>query len=173
MLMDILESIRENKGKILDVWFRSVIETYPQEAGKYFLEHNRQFTNPVGFTIHDALEKMFNGMFGEDAKELNEGIDEIIRLRAVQDFCPSEAVGFILNLKKIILQNIPGIRSADDQYIIIENKIDRALFMAFDIYMNSRERIFEIKATEVRNRTSRMIERLSRKYDLLDDNINN
>jgi hypothetical protein len=171
--MDILESIRDKKANILDAWFRAVIESYPQEAGKYFLEHSRQFTNPVGFTIHDALDKIFKGMFEEAETELKVGIEEIIRLRAVQDFCPSEAVAFMQQLKPIVLQNVPGLRSADDQYLFIENIIDKALLMAFDIYMNSRERIFEIKATEVRNRTSRMIERLSRKYDLLDDNINN
>jgi hypothetical protein len=171
--MDIIESIRENKLEILDAWFKLTIDTYPQESGKFFLEHSRQFTNPVGFTIHEALEKIFNGMFGEAPAELNEGLEEIIRLRAVQDFCPSEAVGFILKLKGILIKNIPGLSAADIQYQIVEDKIDGALLMAFDIFMNSRERIYEIKATEVRNRTSRMIERLSRKYDLLDDNINN
>ena len=170
--MDIIDSIRENKVKILDAWFRAVIDTYPQEAGKYFLEHSRQFTNPVGYTIREALEKIFNGIFCGIPSDLNEGIDEIIRLRAVQDFSPSDSVSFILQLKKILLQNVPGIGQVDD-FTLINDKIDDALLLAFDVFMNSRERILEIKATEVRNRTARMIDRLSRKYDLLDDNINN
>jgi myo-inositol catabolism protein IolC len=41
----------------------------------------------------------------------------------------------------------------------LESKIDQLCLMAFDIYMQCREKIYQISANETRNRTFRAFER--------------
>ena len=49
-------------------------------------------------------------------------------------------------------------RSMYDELFTLESRIDSLALLAFDIYMQCRERIFEIRADEVRNRTFRLLE---------------
>ena len=97
-----------------------------------------------------------------DPKTITSHLDPIIRIRAVQNFTASQATGFILSLKKILRENLSKeLRDSSlaAEFIAIEVKIDQLCLMAFDIYMQCREKIFQISANETRNRTFRAFER--------------
>jgi hypothetical protein len=79
----------------------------------------------------------------------------MIRIRAIQNFTASEAVSFIFDLKKVVRKMLD--REICDQNLTeelraYEDLIDKLGLIAFDVYMKCREKIFEIKATEFRNR---------------------
>lgn len=46
----------------------------------------------------------------------------------------------------------------------LESRIDSLALTSFDIYMKCREKLFEMRAMEIRNRTSRILERACMKY---------
>jgi len=85
-----------------------------------------------------------------------------MRIRAVQSLTPSQATVFIFALKKtlrdLLEKNLEDAGAAR-QFMDIEARIDRLGLAAFDIYMACREKIFELKANETRNRTFRAFKR--------------
>jgi hypothetical protein len=64
---------------------------------------------------------------------------------------------------KTVLRKTLGKKLRDDQmiadYLEFESKIDRLCLMAFDIYMECKEKIYQISANETRNRTFSAFER--------------
>ena len=67
------------------------------------------FANPVGNSIIDKTEDLFDEIICEgdiDIEKIREILDELIRIRAVQDFSPSEAIDFLYTLKKIIKEEV-------------------------------------------------------------------
>jgi hypothetical protein len=91
-----------------------------------------------------------------DPEAVTSHLDAIIRIRAVQNFTPSQAIAFVLSLKKVLRENLTKeLRDSRiaSELVTFETKIDRLCLMAFDIYMQCREKIFQIRANETRNRT--------------------
>ena len=92
-------------------------------------------------------------------------LDSIIRVRAIQDFTPSKAVSFTTILKKIIREELSSDISKDQLFkelLELESRIDRLTGLAFDIYMECREKLFEIRTREVKDMTYRLIQRANR-----------
>jgi hypothetical protein len=97
-----------------------------------------------------------------DPQTINSYLDPIIRIRAVQNFSPSQATAFILSLKKALRTNLTkelrDIRNLKGLFEL-ESKIDQLSLMAFDIYMQCREKIYQLSANEMKNRTLRAFEK--------------
>ena len=97
-----------------------------------------------------------------DPAALHSHLDSIIRIRAVQDFTPAQATAFILSLKKVLREYLA--KELQDsrlaaEFTALETRIDQICLMAFDIYMQCREKVNQIRANETRNRTFRAFER--------------
>ena len=159
-----LENLLNQKQKtILKQWFELVIETYPEDASAFFKRQKDQFANPVGMTVLRALEAVLEELLqGMDHETLKASLDPIIRIRAVQGFPPSQAISFIFGLKSII-REIFSKKSQKAEYeaglLAFESKIDTVGLISFDIYMKCREKLYELKANETRNRMFRAFER--------------
>lgn len=158
----------QNQSTILKRWFNLILETYPDDTAAIMRKDRNQFTNPVGSTISREIETLF--------KQLCEGIqiggcqaslDSILKIRSVQDFSPSKAVGFIFLLKRAIgetLKNEICKESAMDEWMKFQSKIDELALFAFDIYMDCREKICEIRVNQAKTEKEmafRMIARMT------------
>ena len=85
---------------------------------------------------------------GAGADALSVSVHPVIRIKAVQDFSPSEAVASVLSLKRTIKGLITdGDRSVLDE---LEDLTDDLLCSCFDIYMDCRRKLSEIKEDETR-----------------------
>ena len=157
--------LAQKRGEILKKWFDLVIKTYPEDTAAYFKQKKNHFANPVGSTIKRSLEAILKELFQEmdpDPETLRSFMDPIIRIRAIQDFKPSEAVSFIFSLKSVIRKISDKAfkdENLEQELRAFESKIDTLGLMAFDVYMMCREKIYDLKANEVRNRTYRAFER--------------
>ena len=89
-------------------------------------------------------------------------LDPIVRIRAIQDFTPSQAVSFIYALKAIV-RNVIGKKIADPKMhkalSKFEVRVDQLQFLAFDVYVTCREKIFELKAVEEKNKVYKAFKR--------------
>jgi hypothetical protein len=109
----------------------------------------------VGQTVFRGLEAIFDILLkGMDTDTLSSFLDPIIRIRAVQNFTPSKAVSFIYFLKQIIRDNLA--KELKDaavslELLNLESSIDDLALIAFDIYMECREKIYELKANQERS----------------------
>jgi len=183
LAMKLKNLLLKNRAAILDRWFRLIIETYPSETSKFLKSQKDRFANPVGAAISEGIEGLYEHLLGEgDLVEVSSFLDRIIRIRAIQDFSPSQAVAFVFSLKKAIreqLENEIRDNPVADELLAVESRIDDLILLSFDIYMNCREKIYEIKANEARNRTFTLLERAGLVSEIpeqesdLDDSNNN
>jgi hypothetical protein len=148
--------LKKQRSSIIEKWFDSIIESYPADTAE-FLKRKGGFANPVGQTASQGIQDIFDGLLLDaDPSEIAPFLDSIIRVRAVQDFSPSQAVNFIFLLKKIIRDEISSnlrestLRVELDE---MESKIDILALLSFDIFMKCREKLYDLKANELRDRT--------------------
>jgi len=159
-----LEKILEQKkSAITKKWFDLTAQTYAPDTAEFLKNNKDQFANPVGGTMLKGLKGLLDQLIHSmNPEALTSHLDPIIRIRAAQNFTPSQATAFILSLKKVLRENLTKeLRdsSVAEELIAFEFKIDQLCLIAFDIYMQCREKIFQISANETRNRTFRAFER--------------
>ena len=159
-----LEKILEQKKSVITKkWFDLTAQTYAPDTAEFIKGNSDPFANPVGGTMLDSLKGLFEQLIHSmDRETITSYLDPVIRIRAVQNFTPSQATAFILSLKRVLRENLTKeLRDSHiaAELIAIESKIDQLCLMAFDIYMQCREKIIKIGANEMRNRTFRAFER--------------
>jgi RsbT co-antagonist protein rsbRD N-terminal domain len=162
--MKIEKLLSEQKSAIIKKWFDAVVKTYPEDSSGFLGKQKDPFTNPVGHTIRHGIEGIFDELLGDlDYERVSPFLDEIIRVRAVQDFTPSQAVSFIFSLKRVIRDELLKRREGIpwDELPALESRIDRLALFSFDIFVACREKLYEIKANELRNMTFRLLQRVN------------
>ncbi|KAF0182751.1 MAG: hypothetical protein FD164_947 [Nitrospirae bacterium] len=160
--MSLSRLLTAQKSPILDKWFALILSTYPSDAAQFFRKKST-FTNPVGHTISQGIEDIFDGVIsGAALEQYRPFLDNIIRVRAVQDFTASKAVAFVFHLKTAVravcLKKIAAERLHDD-LLDLELRIDELSLMAFDIFMQCREKLYDLRANELRDRTLWILKR--------------
>ena len=148
--MDIKDLLSEKRPDIIRGWFDLILKTYPQETAIFLKDQKDRFANPVGQTILRGIEDLFDEIVnGPDPEKVNEYLDNIIRIRAVQDFSPSDAIGFLFLLKNVIRNELlKDIRRNNlfEELLVIESGIDNLAGISFDIFMKCREKLYDLKA---------------------------
>ena len=166
--MELKNFLSEKRTVILKKWFDLILDTYPAETARFLLNEKDPFANPVGSTIHEGLEGIYKEFLHDhdiDSDNVSPFLDSIIRIRAIQDFAPSQAIAFLFPLKKIIREELKSDMQRDlisDELLILDSKIDALALLAFDIYMKCREKIYELKANELRNWTFHLLKRAAK-----------
>lgn len=161
---------KKNKAAILERWFHLILETYPANTAAMMRKDKNQFTNPVGSTLFREIDVLFKNLCEDSQDETcQSSLDSILKIRSVQDFSPSKAVGFIFLLKRAIgetLKNEICKESVMDEWLKFQSRIDDLALQAFDIYMECREKICEIRIHQARAEKEmafRMMERMTKK----------
>ena len=81
--------------------------TYPIDTSGFLKTTKDRFANPVGGAVSDGLGSMFDELLNDmDRETLIPNIEPMIKIRAVQNFSPSQAVSFIFSLKKIVRETL-------------------------------------------------------------------
>ena len=160
--MSLEKLLQQKKSVILERWFDLILETYPADTRQFLKKKKNRFANPVAHEISRGIEEIFNNLKDANSEDVSLFLDKIIRIRAVQDFSPSQALGFIFDLKKLIrdelAENMGESRISEDLWEL-ERKIDTMGLMSLDIYTKCREKLYELRVKEVKNRVGRLIER--------------
>lgn len=167
--MNLIELLLEKKQTILKKWFDIILNTYPDDTAKFLKKQKDMFANPVGNAFYNSMQAILDELLNKsDVDKLSALLDEIIKIRAIQDFAPSQSLAFIPALKRAVREEL-GEKIRAEQFSgelsAFDHKVDNLLLLSFDVYMNCREKIYEIKANELRNMTSKLIERANRIFD--------
>lgn len=161
--MNLKEHLIEKKPAILKKWFDAIADTYAKDTAGFLKKQKAQFTNPIGYTLAEGTEKLFDALLqGMLPDTVSAFLDSMVRIRAIQEFSPSEALSFIFQLKKVIREELgseillqPGISA---ELVVFESAIDDLALFAFDIFMQCREKIYDLKANEARSQTFRLLQ---------------
>ncbi|MEW6585302.1 MAG: RsbRD N-terminal domain-containing protein [Nitrospirota bacterium] len=159
--MNLKDLLRERRPSITKRWFDSIVESYPADASNFFRHNRNRFTNPVGHTFAEVIGGIFDELLqGCDPEKYFPYLNDLIKIRAVQDFTPSQAVSFIFLLKRVIRDELGAELRRDqfhDELNSLELEIDRLALLSFDVYVKCRERISELRMDEFKRMTFRLL----------------
>lgn len=148
----VYKALNERKPKILSKWQSAIFSSYGDE--KIGQKQGSRFSNPMGYVIEkstgEIMEWLLNPANNED---LIISLGDICRLKATQEFKPSEALSFIFALKQIIREELKDENGSNYWEIeigYIDKKIDEIGLHAFDIYSECRAKIYEIRMDEIK-----------------------
>ncbi len=182
--MKLYNLLSEKKSAILNRWYDAVLDTYPSDTSGFLKGQKNPFLNPVGSTIFQGIENLFEELLCENNSPIpslvkgGEGglsgeraslfLDNIIRIRAVQEFTPSQSVAFVLLLKNAIREELKSElveQQLLEELLFFESKIDDMALLSFDIYMKCREKLFQLKVNELQSWTFRKLQRADEIYN--------
>ena len=171
--INLKDLLLEKKSTILKRWFNMILETYPSTTSNFLKKQKNCFANPVGYNISQGINGIFDELLNEaDTDKVSPFLDNIIRIKAVQDFSPSQAMSFIFLLKKALRESLGNKiheTHISKELLLFESKIDNLALLSFDIYMKCRERIYEIKANELRNMPFSLLRKANLIYEIQEE----
>ena len=174
--MSLKQLLLEKKSTIISKWCDLTLKTYPQESHGFFAKKD-QFGNPVGHTLSQGIAAIYDAILEFDATtgdesqmaHISEALDSIIRIRAIQDFSPSEAVSFVLGLKSVIREEL-GFKTLQnghsEEWAELDERIDGLLLLGFDMYSQCRQKIYDIRINEVKRRSERLLQMAGLTYEI-------
>lgn len=153
MELSIYKLLQKNEQYILSKWQLAVLS----HAQNNLLTGNTskgQFTDPVSYIIEKNTAAILKWLIkAADDNDLAEPLEEICRLRAVQNNKPSEALGFIFVLKQIIRESLER-ENLIRQYAVelgnVDERIDEIAGQAFDFYCACQAQIYELRVNEIK-----------------------
>ena len=158
--------LSQKRAAILERWFQLILETYPADSSRLLKQDKDRFANPVGYTISQEIKTLYEELLqGMNTDRLATCLDNIIRIRSVQDFLPSQAVAFIFLLKRAVREELASEnkeKGAVEELLEFESRIDKLVLLALDTYMKCREKVFEIRVNEVKAERERALKLLER-----------
>jgi len=162
--MKLEDLLKQKASNIRKTWLALIIDTYPPDSQRFLREQKDRFANPVGTTLSRAVEILYDELLHPtDPEKVKSSLDEIVRIRAIQDFSPAGAMTFMFLLKKVLReelqQEIKESAAACEELLVLESRVDEMALQGFDLYMNCREKVYEIRAKEAKNHVSRLLQR--------------
>lgn len=151
--MDLNEALANKRKEILALWIERTLDSYTSSG--FFKRAKDPFANPVGVNITNGLTGLFDLLLANaDQQAFLQPLDTVVRIRAVQEFTPSQALAPFLELKWVVKQVFsagketrPLLATLDD----LDCRIDRMALAAFDIYAACREQLYQNRVQELKS----------------------
>jgi hypothetical protein len=164
------DSVREHlemrSDSVLKKWSQLILETYAADVTRFLQDEGDRFVNPVGHTISQEVKTIYDEfLHGMDTARLTGSLREMMKIRAVQDFSPSEAAGAIFLLKRAMREELADEIAANrcvTELLDLESRVDRMVLLAFDIYMECKESICDIRVNEIASQRDMALRILAR-----------
>jgi hypothetical protein len=169
-VMTLKDLLHSRRAAIQKRWLEKTLETYAPDASAFFDKQKDQFANPVGQALRAGTQTMVDCLLDDmdmDAEKICSALEEIVKIRSIQDFTPAQALSFIFSLKQVIREELGGRLDAARlaELAQFEAKIDQLALFAFDVYTKCRERLYEIRVSEVKRSVSGLMRRLNREEE--------
>lgn len=147
----------KQRSVIAQEWLFLILKTYPDQSRRHLFHETDPFRNPVGKIFKEGIPLLVDGIFGDiNPDNLRQVLEDIVRVRAVQDFSASEAVRFVFMLKDILRTKLP-----DDpaSFRDMDRRIDEMALLAFDRYVQCRAQISDAQVSEAKRQVA-LLERI-------------
>lgn len=171
--MDLADLLQGKRDLLVDRWFDAVAQTYPVDTARFLKDTADQFNNPVGHTLRRRLPTLLDALLGNAVEsDLADAMADIVRIRTVQCNAPSQAVAFVYLIKNIVREEAR--ERLDDpsfanQLAEFEARVDGLALSVFDVFMNCREMICEIRVREAQMRSAKLMEQVNSLYGDVND----
>lgn len=152
--MSLLETIAARQEELAHKWADYILGTYPEQTQTVWRKNRDQFSNPVGHAILSATSELIPQLLTwNDAEAVAKSLETLVKIRAVQDFSPAQAISFVFLLKKLLRQEFLAelsARGALEELLAFETRVDNLATIAFDLYVRSRDQIARMRVEEVK-----------------------
>ncbi len=167
--MTLRDLLHKNRSAIVGRWQAYALAAYAPEAAKFFGKRRDRFANPVGHALRAGTEGIFARLLdGMDAEDVCGHLDQIVKMRAIQELSPSQAISFVFSLKSAIRDEIgrellePRLAS---ELAEVDAQIDQVALFAFDIYTRCREKVVDLRINEIKRSAAAAMQRLGEGRD--------
>jgi hypothetical protein len=154
--MELNEALRGKKKEILSLWIERTLDSYSSPG--FFKKSKDQFANPVGSNISMGLTSIYELLLtSAELSAYVQPLDQVVRIRAVQDFTPAQALAPFLELKWVIKQVFSSDKETQPllpQLQALDCEIDRIALAAFNIYTECREQLYRNRIRELKSGNS-------------------
>ncbi len=158
-----MELAEVERQRLAKEWLEKALAEYPPQTAHFLGQESDPFRNPAGHLFSQQFAAVVNELTGSmDRARLSEALESIVRVRAVQELAASQAVGFLLLLKPLAVRRFAARR---EERATLEERIDQALLLAFDLYTQCKAKIFALQAAEGRRRVAQL-ERIYQESEL-------
>jgi len=151
--MDLTEALTKKKKEILDLWIGRTLDSYTSPG--FFKKSKDPFANPVGVNIAKGLTALLELLLNNaEPQAYQMPLDQVVRIRAVQDFTPSQALAPFLELKWVVKQVFSDDKDTQPLLRLLDTldcEIDRMALAAFDIYTECREQLYRNRIRELKS----------------------
>jgi hypothetical protein len=148
---------------ILEKWLDILLSSYPAETVSFFKKEKDRFANPIAHQLTKGLTDILTVLVQDQGREAaSVALDEVIRVLALQEIHPSQAMAFVFHLKHVVREELA--QELKDpllalEMVELESRIDGLALLGFDNYMLRREKLCELKVNEVKSRVSGLLRR--------------
>jgi hypothetical protein len=167
--MKLKDLLQKNKTAIAERWLDRTLETYASRTAVFFRQKKDPFANPVGQALRSGTKAIVDELLeaeppleAESAHRLCAHLEDIIKIRSVQELNPSQALSFVLSLKQAI-REVLGEELEDSrvvaEWMTFETQVDQLVLFAFDIYVKSREQLYELRVNEIKRTGFRLLKK--------------
>lgn len=161
------ELLAKKQDAILRRWVDDALAMYAKDASKVFRREKDPFANPVGHSLRVGTQGIFEALLNEAGDEEIRGyLDGVIKVRAVQQVSPSQAVGFVFSLKQTVRSELdvkPGDAKFAPELAKLDGQIDRIGLLAFEVYVECRDQLCELRINEVKRSVSWVLEKMGQR----------
>ncbi len=149
--MKLQELLTTKRDYLLGCWEDIILGEYQKDTFRIFKKQKDQFANPVGHKIRTGLAELYDVLCDESDNEVaTPGLDDLLKVRAVQPISASTAVSFVFDLKSLVETQCQkeGMDSFYKEFLAFCARVDAAALAMFDIFSNCRQTVYQIRMNE-------------------------
>lgn len=155
--MDFDRFLNDERDALVESWRRRTLEAFPAESRRFMQGESNPFANPIGATLGKALAALYDLLRAEtlDEAAATEAVDAIVSVHAIQEFSPGRGVEFPFALKAAARARLAELKATDGavaDLLAFESRIDRVGLLAFEAYLRRREKLYELRANDLKRR---------------------
>jgi hypothetical protein len=161
--MTFIEAIAARSEELAQKWAEMILGTYPKQTQSVWRSNLDQFSNPVGHAILTSTSELIPLLLTwNDAPAVAKSLEMLVKIRAVQDFSPAQALSFVFLLKKLLRQEFQAelaARGALAELLAFETRVDNLATIAFDVYVAARDQVARMRVEEVKRAHTNIVRR--------------
>ena len=162
--MTLQDLLSQRQPAVCERWLDAILRDYGPVTAARWRKERDPFANPVGHALSTGLPEILDAVargqgLGERALS---ALQEIVRVRSVQDFTPSRAVSFVCLLRRAVRDELAaGLAGGehDAELAELDGRIEQLALLAFDTYVGLREDLFRIRQEELRRSVASILRR--------------
>ncbi len=187
--MTLRELFAQRKSALCERWLDAILADYGEQTAALWRRERDRFANPIGHILSTELPRIVEVVSSDgDLAAASAALEAIIQIRSVQDLAPSRAVAFVYLLRDVVRselapkgsgsaasfvlapQGAPSGGGSAASFVLAEGalaaelagldrRIELLALLAFDVYVQCRERLFRLRLDELKRSVASLLRR--------------